>query len=88
MMMMVDEHQCTEKKGAGPAQAAPAPVAMEPKAAGLEFAAGVHLIEEMENQVKQWEESESSRQVAYQAWVSQQMMARAAAGQGAAVPTR
>jgi len=50
--------------------AAPLPA----KEAGLEFAAGVHLIEEMENQVKQWEESESSREVAYKAWVSQQMM--------------
>jgi len=51
---------------------------LEPKTAGLEFAAGVHLIEEMENQVKQWEETESTRQVAYNAWVHQQMMQRAA----------
>jgi len=46
--------------------------------AGLEFAAGVHLIEEMENQVKQWEESESVRHMAYHSFVTSQMMRTAA----------
>jgi len=47
------------------------------EAVGLEFAAGVHLIEEMENQVMQWEESEDSRQQAYEAFVQSQMLLRA-----------
>jgi len=41
--------------------------------AGMEFSSGVHLIEEMENQVKQWEESEASREEAYKAFVAMQM---------------
>lgn len=63
-------------------------VAIQKESAGLEFAAGVHLIEEMENQVKQWEESESVRQVAYQSWVAQQMMRTAiqTKGQPAEMP--
>lgn len=48
------------------------------EAVGLEFAAGVHLIEEMEKQVAQWEETETSRQQAYTAFVQSQMMLRAA----------
>lgn len=47
------------------------------EAVGLEFAAGVHLIEEMEKQVAQWEETETSRQQAYTAFVQSQMMLRA-----------
>merc|ERR1712185_214322 len=54
-----------------------APV-VDQKVAGMEFSAGVHLIEEMENQVKQWEESESRREEAYKAWVTQQMVRTAA----------
>merc|ERR1711934_538439 len=57
--------------------------------AGMEFAAGVHLIEEMENQVKQWEESESVRHMAYHSYVTQQMMRTAAMhhkGQGCQMP--
>jgi len=50
------------------------PMPLEPHQAGLEFASGVHLIDEMEDQVKQWEETENSREVAYNAWVQQQMM--------------
>jgi len=46
---------------------------VDKNAAGLEFSAGVHLIDEMENQVKQWEEDESMREKAYSVWVSQQM---------------
>lgn len=41
--------------------------------AGLEFSAGVHLIDEMEHQVKQWEEHENMRESAYHAWVAQRM---------------
>jgi len=48
--------------------------------AGLEFASGVHLIEEMENQVKQWEETELSRDVAYNSWVQHNMMRAANMG--------
>merc|ERR1711939_740702 len=47
------------------------------EAVGLEFAAGVHLIEEMEKQVAQWEENENTRQQAYAAFVQSQMMLRA-----------
>jgi len=46
--------------------------------AGLEFSAGVHLIDEMENQVKQWEEHEAMRESAYHSWVSQQIANTAA----------
>ena len=61
-----------EPESAEPREGQPMP--LEPEQAGLEFASGVHLIEEMENQVKQWEESEGTREVAYNAWVQQQMM--------------
>ena len=45
----------------------------DPAATSMELQSGVHLIEEMEKQVAQWEESESVRAVAYQAWVYQRM---------------
>lgn len=57
---------------------------MDKNAAALEFSAGVHLIDEMENQVKQWEEDEAAREKAYEVFVSQRMAAAAAmAGKGA-----
>jgi len=74
-------HRPTELPTAPVSAAAPAstevPVVNQ-KVAGMEFSAGVHLIEEMENQVKQWEESESRREEAYKAWVTQQMVRTAA----------
>merc|ERR1711939_456099 len=60
------------------------PPEVDKNAAALEFSAGVHLIDEMENQVKQWEEDEAAREKAYEVFVSQRMAAAAAmAGKGA-----
>lgn len=52
--------------------------------AGLEFSAGVHLIDEMENQVKQWEEHEAMRENAYHSWVARSLVE--AHGTGTNVP--
>jgi len=51
----------------------PAPSVMDQKAAGMEFSSGVHLIDEMENQVREWEETEAKREEAYKAFVESQM---------------
>jgi len=54
----------------------PATTPAEHGSAGLEFSAGVHLISEMEEQVREWEASEAAREEAYKSWVNAQMMAR------------